>query len=385
MWHVLDVGSIWMKEFASALGDLVPVKCWAPEIRNFGWWENWEREVKLPDPCLRVTSFPLQRGYSRFPLAELLPVGSRLIERLLANTQDPTASTLVCTSPFYASVAERWPGRVIYYLTDLTVAYSGMVRRKVLALDRRICRVADLVCPNSRRIGDYLRTEAACDGSKILIVPNATRERNLLRKPSGVAAPLPEDLGDLPRPIVGVLGNLAYNMDWLLLRDAVDRTPGFSWAFVGPADMKIADPGIRAARRELIGLGGRVRFTGAKPYGALYKYGRALDVAFLPYRKKEPTFSGSATRFYEHLAACRPILATRGVDELLGKEPLLKLVAGAAEVVAELEQLRANRFRDGYEEARWKASYEGTWEARARAMVSAVAGELAQEPLATRA
>jgi glycosyltransferase involved in cell wall biosynthesis len=215
----------------------------------------------------------------------------------------------------------------------------------------------------------------------------------LLRKPSDVAAPLPEELADLPRPVVGVIGNLAYNMDWLLLRDAVSRTPGFSWAFVGPADMKIADPRIRAARQELIGLGGRVRFTGAKPYGALYKYGRALDVALLPYRRKEPTFSGSATRFYEHLAACRPILATRGVDELLGKEPLLKLVDSAADIAAELDLLHANRFRDGYEEARWKASYKGTWEARANAMVSAVDGELAerqspgrlQEPLATKA
>jgi glycosyltransferase involved in cell wall biosynthesis len=377
MWHVLDVGSIWMKEFAAAVGELVPVKCWAPEIRNFGWCENWEREIKLTDPRLRLTSFPLQRGYARFPIAHLIPFGSRLTDRLLARTQDPVTSTLVCTSPFYASVAERWPGRVIYYLTDLTAAYSGMVRRKILALDRRMCRAADLVCPNSRRIGEYLRSEAECDALKILVVPNATRERNLLRRASNVAGPLPADLADLPRPIVGVIGNLSYNMDWPLLRDAVDRTPGVSWAFVGPADMKISDPVLRAARRELIELGGRVRFTGAKPYGVLYKYGRALDAAFLPYRRKEPTFSGSATRFYEHLAACRPILATRGVDELLSKEPLLKLVDGAPEVAAELERLRVNHFRDGYEDARWEASYEGTWETRARAMVSAMDGELA--------
>jgi glycosyltransferase involved in cell wall biosynthesis len=371
MWHVLDVGSIWMKEFAAALSGLVPVKCWAPAIRNFGWWERWEREIALPDPRLQITSFPLQRCYARFPVSELLGVGSQVAGRLLRNTPNPRESTLVCTSPFYAPVAERWPGRVIYYLTDLIAAYPGMNRPKVEMLDRRMCGLADLVCPNSHRTAEYLRTVAACDPKKLLVIPNATRQCNVLVEPLDQAGPSPVDLKDLPRPIVGVIGNLSYNLNWHLLREVVDATPGFSWAFVGPVDMKIADAGQRAARQHLIGHGGRVRFTGAKPYGALCEYVRALDVALLPYLKSEAVFSASATRFYEHLAACRPILSTRGMDELLHKEPLLKLVDNAGTAIAELERLRDLDFRDGYERARWKASAEGTWEARARAMVSA--------------
>ena len=35
----------------------------------------------------------------------------------------------------------------------------------------------------------------------------------------------------------------------------------------------------------------------------LAAYARAFDVAVLPYRRVEPTYSGSSTRFYEHLAA----------------------------------------------------------------------------------
>lgn len=370
MWHVLDVGSIWMKEFAAALSELVPLKCWAPKIRNFGWWEHWEREIELPDPRLRFTEFPLQRCYSRFHVGELLGIGSQVARRLLRSSLNPRKPTLVCSSPFYAPVAERWPGRVIYYLTDLVAAYPGMKRSRVEALDRRMCAVADLVCPNSRRTGEYLRTVGACDPKKILVIPNATRERNLLPEPLYQAGPPPADLRDLPRPIVGVIGNLSYNLDWHLLRDAVDGTPDFSWAFVGPTDMKIADAGQRDARRDLMGRGGRVRFTGAKPYGALFESGRALDIALLPYLRSEAIFSASATRFYEHLAACRPILSTRGMDELLHKEPLLKLVDDAGAVIAELRRLRDTGFRDGYEEARWKASADGTWEARARAMVN---------------
>jgi hypothetical protein len=94
------------------------------------------------------------------------------------------------------------------------------------------------------------------------------------------------------------------------------------------------------------------------------------EMSALPYRRSEATFSVSATKFYEHLAACRPILSTRGMDELLQKEPLLKLVDNGCDVVAELERLRDFDFRDNYEEARGRARAEGTSEARASAMVS---------------
>ena len=93
----------------------------------------------------------------------------------------------------------------------------------------------------------------------------------------------------------------------------------------------------------------------------------------LPYRKKEPTYSGSSTRFYEHLAACRPMVATRGFAELLEKPPLLELVNTAGEMQLALEQLRSVNFRDGLETARWEASRQGTWEARVRTLTATLA------------
>jgi glycosyltransferase involved in cell wall biosynthesis len=372
MWHVLDVGSTWLKEFAAALGPLVPSKFWSPEIRNFGRWEKWERVVQSPNPELEYTRFPLQRGYARFPIGDLLGIAPRLTEMLLRREPDPKSSTLICTTPFYAPVAERWPGRVVYYLTDLTAAYPGLNRRQIEALDRRMCRVADLICPNSWQTAGYLRRIAKADTKKIVVVPNATRESNLLSAPRQEPSPLPEDLADLPRPVVAVLGNLAFNMDWLFLREAVSRTRDFSWAFVGPTDMKIPDAAMRNARADLMKQGGRVRFTGPKPYGELCGYARSCDVAVLPYLMSEATFACSATRFYEHLAACRPMIATRAVEELLHKEPLLKLVDNAEQAERELRRLEARSFRDGYEETRWRASAAGTWEARAFAMVSAL-------------
>jgi hypothetical protein len=371
LWHILDTVSIWLKEFASALSTLVPTVNWCPETRDFGHWERWERTDRVADPPLEMIHFPLQRGYARFPIAQLFPFEKATVLRLQLRVGRLDPGTLICTSPFYAPVAEQWPGPVVYYLTDLTKMYAGMNARQIVGLDRRMCRVAQTVCPNSSRIADYLCSEAACDRGKIAVVPNATRAQNVLEQPLTAPAEPPADLAGLPRPIIGVIGNLAANMDWLLIRDTIGQTPEVSWAFVGPTEGRIPERAHASARHDLLCRGGRVRFLGPKPYGELCRYARSFDAAFLPYREQEPTYSGSATRFYEHLAACRPILASRGFHELLSKEPLLKLVTNADNAVAEIEKLRRTGFRDGFEDVRWRASQEGTWLVRAGALVAA--------------
>jgi len=268
---------------------------------------------------------------------------------------------------------------VIYYVTDLFTAY-GDKPSFVTALERRLCGVADLVCPNSRRIAEFLTGKADCDPAKITIVPNATRAVNTTLEP-GFDPPFatcgPAELNSLRRPIAGVIGNLAGNTDWSLLAEVIERTPWLSWTFVGPTEMNVADPLQRGARSRLQQLGDRIRFVGEKPYGLLRDYAGAVDVAVLPYRKCEPTYSGSSTRFYEHLATGRPMIATRGFAELLDKEPLLRLIDSAGEMVSALDELRALNFRDGYEAQRWIVSQNETWEARAQQMRSALAKVIA--------
>ena len=361
-WHILDVGSIWMKEFASALSQNEHVVAWAPKIENLGMFQRWHREKSLSDPPLQEQVFPLQRGYARAPLRWMAGYESGLLRTMLTQTPLPEKAPLICSTPFYAPVAERWPGPVVYYLTDMAVAYPSLNARQVKRLDRSMCRVARAVCPNSRRIAEYLIEEAGCEAEKITIVPNATRASNVAAKPLYAPGPCPEDVQDLPRPLVGVVGDLSGNLDWELIADAMKRTPAMSWLFVGPANKRIEDRAQNTAREW---VKQHARFVGFKPYGLLQEYARCLDVAVLPYKKKEPTFSGSSTRFYEHLAAGRPMLATRGFAELLGKEPLLKLVGTGLEMATALSELEELDFCDGLEAMRWQASLKGTWEERA--------------------
>jgi glycosyltransferase involved in cell wall biosynthesis len=384
-WHVLDARSIWIQEFTSALSRIVPVLGWIPKFSWTGLSDSRVAEKTSSDPAFRGRVFPLQRGYSRPPISWVSRTGPRLVRMLGDADTEPSVSPLVCTTPYYAPVAEIWPGPVVYYQTDLTVAYAGVDPDQVRRLDRRLCAIADLVCPNSRRIANYFMRESDCDPDKILVVPQATRRANIAAEPLREPSPLPPDLADLPRPVLGVMGNLADNMNWVLLEKAVDLTPEFSWAFVGPTDMPIPDAERRNARQQLMQRSGRIRFTGPKPYGQLRNYARAFNAAILPYRKHEPTFSGSCTRFYEHLAACRPIFGTRGFAELMEREPLVQLFDTPGELVAGLEHLRERGMSDGFELRRWTVSQAETWEVRAASIVDALTRRLDGQPAAVGA
>src|SRR5579871_3805903 len=129
VWHILDTGSIWLKEFAHALGSIAPTVNWCPQFRTFGHWENWERVDQIVSPPIEMIRFPLQRGYARFPIAQLLSFERSVLRRINQKSRDPRSSGLICTAPFYAPVAEQWPGRVVYYLTDLTKEYRSEERR----------------------------------------------------------------------------------------------------------------------------------------------------------------------------------------------------------------------------------------------------------------
>lgn len=371
MWHLLQISGPLDREFGAALSERVPLIGWEPERVTFPSLHSTSPVPPSDDLKLSVRKLPLLRGFARWPFSAIARTGTSVCRHLLPFSPSPQESTLLCTSPFFAPVAERWPGPVVYWLTDLIACYGYTSFEQVASLDRRMCRVSTLVCPNSERIASYLRTNGECDPTKICVLPNATRATNLLSEPSRTPAPPPSDLADLSRPIAGVIGNLASNMDWLFLEQLAAARPNLGWAMVGPVDMEIGDPEQREARRRFFTLP-QVRSVGRKPYGELVHYARCFDVAVLPYRRVEPTYSGSSTRFYEHLAAGRPILATRGFEELLHKRPLLELVDTAEEAAAVIASLEARGYDDGFAQQRWFASQNGTWEERASAMLKAL-------------
>ena len=373
-WHLLQVSDVLDVELATALAEVSPVVMWEPQRTFFPWAHKASPAEPVEEAAgdLRRVRFPLMRGYARTGLRRLASCGPSIAAMMRAETPHEEDSPVICTVPYFASVAERWKGPVVYWLTDLIAAYADTHGVDIRALDRRMCSRATLVCPNSERLRSYLIEEAGCDPRKIQVVPNATRAANVLNSIPDQPGALPALLRDVPRPIAGVIGNLAGNMDWLLIEEVLNALPLLSWAFVGPTTMAIADSRQDAARTRVMHHA-RSHFAGKQSYGDLAAFARSFDVAVLPYRRCEPTYSGSSTRFYEHLCACRVMVATDGLEELVRKQPLLYLAPNARQMIQILSELDRQNFDDGLTETRWLASQEATWQARAATMMEALA------------
>ena len=366
---LLSLRSPWLVEFARALVRQVDVAIYSPVVSWIGRLRQAETSRRLPGCDAAARCFPLQRGYFSGRATRFVGEDGRILRRLESGCARPGDVPLVLSLPHYAKVAEKWPGPVVYYATDLFRHYAHWDYEHIRSLESRICRRAALVCPNSHRIAAIFAREYGCDPRKIQVLPNGVRSENLLAEPAVRAAGLPADAADLKRPVAGVIGNLGANTDWVMLEEAVNRAPWLSWLFVGPYTDVVNAPEHEEARAMLLArCGDRVRFVGRKEPGELREYARGIDVAVLPYRKVEPTFSGSSTRFYEHLAAGRPMISSQGFEELLHKEPFTCLAEDSAALVAHLESLRNCAFVDGHEELRWRQSRMETWDARAELM-----------------
>jgi glycosyltransferase involved in cell wall biosynthesis len=388
VWHLLQISDVIDIEFAAAMAESVPVIAWEPQRTllppQFS-TESEETERPHRIPTLRIRKFPLLRGFARFPMSTFGGTATDIIERLLLQTPHPERSPLICTVPFFAAVAEQWPGPVVYWLTDLIAEYNSADRTQVHRLDRRMCRAATLVCPNSDRIKRYLIDFAGCDPNKMLVVPNATRAVNLHPRPPLNPSSRFAELAWITKPVAGIIGNLAGNMDWLLLERLIELTPDFFWVFVGPTSMHIQDHEHRRARTAVMNHP-NTHFVGKRPYGTLAAYARSFDVAVLPYKHCEPTYSGSSSRFYEHLAACTPMIATHTPEELLHKEPLLYLIDTAREAAEMMAALLAVNFQDGLRDMRWRASLDATWQVRASSIQAALSRRLLlSQPMAAQA
>ncbi len=111
---------------------------------------------------------------------------------------------------------------------------------------------------------------------------------------------LPENVARLPRPILGYFGVVDERIDYDLLGELADATPG-SVVMVGPWTK--VDPQTFPQRPNLHWLGGR-------PYAELPTYAKSFDVCLMPFAINEATDFINPTKALEYMATGRPIVST---------------------------------------------------------------------------
>lgn len=118
--------------------------------------------------------------------------------------------------------------------------------------------------------------------------------------------PLPADLAAIPSPRLGYIGVLSdFKIDLKLLEHAARCRPDWHLVLIGDER-----EGQRSAAVARLRARSNVHLLGWKPYAQLPNYLRGIDVALLPQRINDYTRAMFPMKYFEYLAAGRPVVAT---------------------------------------------------------------------------
>lgn len=163
----------------------------------------------------------------------------------------------------------------------------------------------------------------------IHLVPNAvdmeTYHRALLPE-----TPVPSDVADLPKPIIGLMGAINDKVDVSLLERLAQTHSEWSVVLVGPIFSSEVPVQILERLSNVYMLGYR------KP-AELPGYLKAFDVALIPYVLNERTAAINPLKLYEYLAAGRPVVAT-ALPELSRFRGVVRVASSVDDFICQIEQ-----------------------------------------------
>lgn len=243
---------------------------------------------------------------------------------------------------------------VIYHCVDEYSAFSGVLRDVLIGMERDLIRRADLVFTSS----EQLCVERRALNPNTHFVPHGVDVAHFSRAldPETV---VPNELLELPRPVVGFFGLLADWVDLPLLRALALARPDWSIVLVGKAATDLGP--VRRLPN--------VYLLGQKPYRVLPAYCRGFDVCIIPFRVNELTVRANPLKLREYLAAGRPVVSTP-LPEVSRYDGLVHLADGPESFIKAVGAALAER-SDAMALGRLKAMRGESWDARV-AEISAI-------------
>lgn len=187
------------------------------------------------------------------------------------------------------------PAISIYYRRDYIIGFPYW-RTHGPRCEEALVRQSDIVLANSGYFADQLRpwnpdTYILNTGVNLeLYDPDRPWEQ-------------PEDLKDIPSPIIGYTGAIIESrLDSDLLYKVAGQLPGYSFVFVGPEDKHFEQHPLHRLKN--------VYFTGRKDVEQLPQYIRYFDVCINPQILNPITDGNYPLKIDEYLAMGKPVVAT---------------------------------------------------------------------------
>ena len=257
-------------------------------------------------------------------------------------------------SPYHANLVGQFDEKLAcYYNYDEFPAFLQNTRVKALLreFDDQLTRHVDVVFSTSRSQWEYRKTI----NPDTYFIPNGV-DYDLFHQALNPETPIPSDIVDLKKPIIGLVGWLGVQLDLDLLQGIAETFSDGSLVLVGPDGIPDS-----AKVRQLRAMS-NVHFLGGKPLGSLPQYLKAIDVALIPYRLEGYVLTAYPMKLHEYLAAGRAIVAT-ALPELRPYGHLVRIAETHPEFIRQIGEALHDCAPEAIE-ARVAMARENTWDQR---------------------
>lgn len=250
---------------------------------------------------------------------------------------------------------------VVYHAVDDIKSQPGMPRDAIESSEAILSRRADVIFTTAPHLYDVHKAQ----NPETHYFPNVADFAHF-NTALDAGTTIPEDVAGLPAPRIGFIGAVSgYKMNFALLRAVADARP--SWSFLLIGEVGEGDPWT-----DISTLSGatNIHLLGGRPYASLPRYLKGMDVAILPSNINDYTRSMFPMKFFEYLAAGRPVVAT-SLPALAEYHHAAQFVDTPEAFVTAIERCLAGAAPDL--ETRLTAARDQTYEIRTAKMMAIVA------------